>query len=276
MATFLFLHGSFHAAWNWHKVLPILNAAGHKGISLDMPGHGQDTTSFRGVSLSSCVRKVTQCVDELEEKVILVGHSRNGIVISQAAEARPEKVCGLVYLAAYLVPHGATMMEYAIQDKESLVFQNVAPTMDTNMLLLLIRLFRHSIFRKLGSVMLSKRMQTHVLRQHIYKEALYHDCVDEITDLANVLLEAESNWSGFTPLKLTKEKYHQVPKVYIECSQDRAVTPYIQKRMCNDTPCDKIYSLDSGHSPFFSMPDVLVTTLLDSYHFFNRTNAEVA
>src|SRR5256885_1932231 len=106
MATFIFLHGSFHAAWNWHKVIPLLERAGHRAIALDLPGHGRDRTPANKVSLARCVEAVLDCVDAQAEGVVLVAHSRNGIVISQAAERRPERIAGLVYLAAYLVPDG--------------------------------------------------------------------------------------------------------------------------------------------------------------------------
>jgi pimeloyl-ACP methyl ester carboxylesterase len=43
--TYVFLHGSFHAAWNWHMVLPLLEQAGHIGIAMDLPAHGLDRTS---------------------------------------------------------------------------------------------------------------------------------------------------------------------------------------------------------------------------------------
>jgi len=45
-------------------------------------------------------------IDSIDGKVILVGHSKNGIMISQAAEYRPGKIDKLIYLAAYLIPNG--------------------------------------------------------------------------------------------------------------------------------------------------------------------------
>src|SRR3989442_4804389 len=108
MTTFIFLHGSFHAAWNWHRVLPLLEARGHRGVALDLPGHGRDRTPPARATLDACVACVTDAIDALDprDEIVLVAHSRNGIVISQAAERRAERVRGLVYIAAYLVPDG--------------------------------------------------------------------------------------------------------------------------------------------------------------------------
>jgi hypothetical protein len=46
----------------------------------------------------------------------------------------------------------------------------------------------------------------------IYREGLYHDCDDYITELAKLLLSAEPVESGLTPLQLTDEKdVHRTP-----------------------------------------------------------------
>ena len=268
MASFILLHGSFHAAWNWHRLIPLLEQAGHRGIALDLPGHGQDRSLPREATLRHCVDAVLRAVDREPGPVVLLAHSRNGIVISQAAEQRPEKLQGLVYLAAYLVPDGRSMMDYALQDTESLVLRNVELALDRKLLAPLSRLFRQEWLARLCARLLPRRFQLHRLARSAYREALYHDCSPEIAELANVLLEAEPNWAGFTRLSLSRERYGRVPKVYIECLQDRAVTLPLQRRMLADTPVDQVYSLDSGHSPFFSQPDSLARLLDDSLGVF--------
>src|SRR5262249_12678301 len=152
-----------------------------------------------------------------EGPVILVAHSRNGIVISQAAERWPKKIAGLVYLAAYLVPNGKSMMDYAIEDDASLVVQNVEPRFTKRQLRWLLKLTRWRLLRWLCAALLPPNLQTHALLRRAYHEALYHDCAPEITALANTLLEVEPNWAGFTPLQLSAQNYGRVPKVYIEC-----------------------------------------------------------
>jgi pimeloyl-ACP methyl ester carboxylesterase len=259
MATFLLLHGSFHAAWNWHRVLPLLEAAGHRGVAIDLPAHGRDRTPARRVTLDACVKRV---LDELDEPAVLVAHRRNGIVISEVAERAPDRVQGLVYLAAYLVPSGRAMIDYTLHDPSSLVVQNVGQPLPSRRV---ARLLRSGVVRWLARMLLPERLQTHSLAKRAYREALYHDCPDDITELANVLLEPEPTLPGFTPLRLTPERYGRVPKVYIECLQDRAVTLDLQRRMQRDTPCDRVISLDSGHSPFFSQPAALVAALLEAF-----------
>lgn len=270
MATFVLLHGSFHAAWNWHRLVPALERRGHRCIPVDLPGHGQDATPPRSVTLERCVDAVRAQIEGCAGEVMLVAHSRNGIVISQAAERFPERLTGLAYLAAYLVPNGRCMMEYAIQDGDSLVVQNVVPRLSKRRAERVIRLFRRPLLRALLPRLLPAAQQTHRLRREAFREALYADCPDEITALANALLTPEPNWAGFTPLQLSAARYGSVPKVYIECLQDRAVTLALQRKMLGDTPCDRVFTLDSSHSPFFSMPEKLAQTLLEGLETCRR------
>jgi pimeloyl-ACP methyl ester carboxylesterase len=235
MKTFILIHGSWHSAWNWHKVIPLLEKAGHKAIAIDLPGMGRDKTPIESVKMKTTVEKICELIDSIPGKLILVGHSKNGIMISQAAEYRPHKIEKLVYLAAYLIPDGKTQREYSVLDTEGWLKPYVTQHPETN---------------------------SHTLQPEIFKEGLYHDCEEDITELAKVLLSHEPVESGITPIELTEENFGSIPRVYIECTEDRAVTPFIQKLMYTETPCEKVYSLPTSHSPFFSKPKELVEILV--------------
>lgn len=232
MKTFILIHGSWHSAWNWHRVVPLLEKAGHTAIAIDLPGMGRDKTPIQEVKMQTTVEKICQLIDSIEGKVILVGHSKNGIMISQAAEHRPHKIEKLIYLAAYLIPNGKTQREYSLQDTGGVLKPYVT---------------------------MHDQLSAHTLESSIYKEGLYHDCDDHITELAKLLLSHEPVESGITPLELTEERFGSVPRYYIECTQDRAVTPFIQRKMYEETPCKKVFSMNSSHSPFFSQPEELTS-----------------
>ncbi|MCU0425629.1 MAG: alpha/beta fold hydrolase [Candidatus Kapabacteria bacterium] len=234
MVTFILIHGSWHSAWNWHKVVPILEQRGHSVIALDLPSMGRDKTPIQDVTLDTSVQKLCSLIDSIEGKVILVGHSKNGIVISQAAELRSNKIDKLVYLAAYLIPNGKTQREYSLQDTEGVLKPFVELHQATN---------------------------STTLKPAIYKEGLYHDCEEYITDLAKLLLSHEPFVSGITPLQLSEERYGSVTRYYIECSEDRAVTPFIQRKMYTETPCKRVFTIPTSHSPFFSKPQELCDIL---------------
>ena len=236
MKTFILIHGSWHSSWNWHKVVPILEQQGHHVYAIDLPGMGRDKTPIQEVKMKSTIKKLCELIDSIDGKVILVGHSKNGIMITQVAEYRPEKIEKLIYLAAYLIPNGKTQAEYSAQDIHGWLKPYVTRYPETN---------------------------SHTLQTEIYKDGLYHDCEENITELAKLLLSHEPVESGITPLTLTDEKYGSVRRFYIECTEDRAVTPFIQQKMYTETPCEKVYQLPTSHSPFFSQPQALCKIFLD-------------
>lgn len=236
MKTFILIHGSWHGSWNWHKVIPILENAGHKAIAIDLPGMGRDKTPIHEVKMETTVQVICDLVNSFDEKVILVGHSKNGIMISQVAEYIPQKIEKLVYLAAYLIPNGKTQREYSVQDTEGVLKPYVK---------------------------FHEELNASTLDKAIYKEGLYEDCNEDIVQLANVLLSHESVESGITPLQLTDENFGSIPRFYIECTQDKAVTPFIQQKMYNETPCEKVFRMDTSHSPFFSKPQELADILCE-------------
>ncbi len=229
--TFILIHGSWHSAWNWHKVTPLLQKAGHSVHAIDLPGMGRDKTPIEEVTFKGTVQKLCDLIDSIEGKVILVGHSKNGIMISQAAEYRPEKIEKLIYLAAYLIPDGKTQKEYSAQDTKGWLK---------------------------GYVDIHEETKSHTLQTEIFKGGLYHDCDDDITEMAKVILSHEPIESGVARLQLTDGNFGSVPRYYIECTDDRAVTPFIQQKMYGETPCLKVYKMHTSHSPFFSKPKELV------------------
>ena len=240
MKTFILVHGSWHSAWNWHRVLPLLEQMGHKVIAIDLPGMGRDKTPIADITMKVTVDKICAVIDSVDEKVILVGHSKNGIMVSQAAEYRHNKVEKLIYLAAYLIPDGKTQREYSMQDTDGVL----KPFVNYN-----------------------EATKSTTLRQEIYKEGLYKDCDNSIIEMAKMILSDEPFESGITPLQLTDENFGSIPRYYIECTEDKAVTPFIQQKMYTEMPCKKVYRMQTSHSPFFSQPkqlaEILTTIAMD-------------
>jgi pimeloyl-ACP methyl ester carboxylesterase len=235
MSTYVLIHGSWHGAWCWYKIVPRLRAAGHDAIAIDLPSHGCDHTPAREVTMQSYTDAICRALDAASEPVILVGHSRGGIAISAAAEARPEKIRTLVYLAAFLIPSGETIVPLAFADTEALIM----PHLDIN-----------------------QEEGWDMLRREAFRPALYADCSEDDVALAEALLAPEPIAPTNTPQTTTEEHFGRVRRVYVELLQDHAVSPTLQRRMYTAMPCERVLSIDASHSAYFSRPDELTATLL--------------
>jgi len=243
MSSYVFVHGAWHGAWCWSKVVSLLEATGHKATALDLPGHGRDDTPITQVTFEAYCNKVREIVEAQPEPIILVGHSMGGRVVTQVAELRPDKIKTLVYLAAILLRNGENTMPADPDTGETLIDRSVITSDD-------------GIYQ--------------TLREDAVRELLFHDCSDEDAGTAMALLEPRQASQPMTmPMRLTVENFGRVRKVYIECLQDKAVTPAQQRMMYTMTPCDKIISMNASHSPFLSSPRELADHLvsISEYEF---------
>lgn len=232
---FIFVPGSFHAAWCWYKMQPLLNKAGHHSEAIDLPAHGRDTTPPGQVTLDHYVDTLCKVLEKYDKPVVLIGHSRAGIVISQVAEKVPDKIEALVYLCAFLIPNGEPMVATALTDTGSALVANL-------------------IF--------NEQEGWHFPDERILEEAFYHDCPAEDLALCSALLCKEPNAPVGTPLQLSAERCGKIPKVYIHTTMDRTITYALQKSMVAREPVDRIFELQTGHSPFLSQPEALSKILL--------------
>jgi pimeloyl-ACP methyl ester carboxylesterase len=233
--TFVLVSGSWHGAWCWEKLTKELEAQGQDVIAVELPGHGTDTTPVKDITLDSYVKAVCDSIAHAGRKVILVGHSRGGIAISQGAETCPENIARLVYLAAFLIPDGQPMVATAMSDTGSLLVRNL----------------------ELDTV-----QGWHMPKAEAVAAAFYHDCPADDAAAAAAQLTREPNAPVATPLHLTKERFGSIPRTYIKTLDDRAPTPAVQDRMLAALPCDTVYTMNTSHSPFLSKPRELAEILV--------------
>lgn len=235
MSTYLLIHGSWHGGWCWYKVVPRLEKLGHRVLAPDLPSLGRDKTPVNRVSLRLWRDFVCDLIDAQPEPVILVGHSRGGIVISEVAEQRPDKIRTLVYLTAFLPRDGESLFDLAPQAP----YSEVPPNM-----------------------VMSEDKSSSIVRDDALRSAFYGECSDEDVALARLCLQPEPTLPLATPVHLTEPNFGRVPRIYIECLRDRAVTPPLQKQMCAASPCQRVLAIDTDHSPFLSRPDETAAHLL--------------
>ncbi len=231
---YVLVHGAWHGNWTYYKLQYELEKAGHTVVNINLPGHGLDTTNPGSVTLADYQNAIVRVLDTLPEPVVLVAHSMGGIAISMAAEARPEKIDKLVYLAAFMPKNGESMLDLALADTLSMI----GPS--------LIFDFEHNT--------------VDLVRDNI--SAIFYDVsTAEYVLLSKMLLTPEPLLPLMTQLTLTPENYGSVRRFYITTSYDRAITPEFQEKMYTEQPCEKVYTLNTEHSPFFSAPDNLKNVL---------------
>jgi pimeloyl-ACP methyl ester carboxylesterase len=233
MASFILVHGAWHGGWCWHKVVSELSEAGHRAVAIDLPSHGSDRTPVADVTLQGYAWRIAQEIDAQDDRVVLVGHSMGGIAISQAAEYRADRILSLVYLAALLPAPGDAVVA---SPDASPVVPHLVPSDDGHAL---------------------------EITHEGARQCFYGDCSREDVDFALENLCAQSAHVFDNGIELSEEKFGSVPRDYIECLEDAALPPEMQRTFYERTPCRNVYRLEASHSPFFSMPGELCRILCD-------------
>lgn len=234
--TFYILHGSWQGSEGWAEVQKLLLQQGHTVELLELPGHGADTeTEYHKINLNTYVNYVCKKIQTLSaQSVILVGHSMSGMVISQVAENIP--VDKLIYVSAFLPVNGESLMDLAK---------------------------RSSIIGISKNMLIDRRAKSILLEKNGLDKLFYNDCTPETIELALSRLQVEPLLPFYGSVRLTSDKFGAIPKTYIECSKDFSISLELQRFMHNRWPC-QVLTLDSGHAPFYSMPELLAKSLIQS------------
>jgi pimeloyl-ACP methyl ester carboxylesterase len=91
VSTFALVHGAWQGAWCWERLIPELEARGHRGVAMDLPC---DDPSAR---LDAFADAVEAALGEVHgDDLVLVGHSLGGVTIPVVARRRPARL--LIYL----------------------------------------------------------------------------------------------------------------------------------------------------------------------------------
>ncbi|SRR6266568_2150557 len=164
MSTYVLIHGDWHGGWCWKKVVPLLRQVGHTVFAPDLPGHGDDKMPLSAITPESIMQYIYNILDTQKEPIILIGHSSGGMLITEAARQRPERIKTLVYLSAFLLPPGVTPHAIAQEDHESILQ---------------------------SSLIIDEGRRVSMVKQEAAREVFYADCSEEEAAWATSLLIPE-------------------------------------------------------------------------------------
>jgi pimeloyl-ACP methyl ester carboxylesterase len=226
--TYILVHGAWLSSWCWDGVKTRMEATGAKVIAPDLVAHGTDGRPISAATLDAYVDQIAGLVSAQSEPVVLVGHSMGGVVISGVAEKVPDRIQKLVYLAAYLLEDGQSIMDASKLADDSQAAPNFefAPDYST---------------------------------ASIKRDALVAVFAVDAPAADQALLLDRARPEPLAPfqgkLSLTAARYGKVPRAYIETARDLVITPKAQAAMLKATPTSVIATLPTSHTPFFADPD---------------------
>jgi len=234
MATFLLVAGAWHAGWCWEYVAPLLTARGHAVIAADLPGTGHNDAPLESVTRAGWARFVGELIRDLPERVILVGHSRGGLTIGDAAGLVADRIVCMVYLSAMVTAPGIPLAQVAAM---MMAHEGEA---------IRIELTPDGTSFSLAAEQI---------------EPLFYNCTppDLVARAATALRPEPAG--GSAGEMVPSDAVLAIPKIYIECLQDRAVPIAVQRRLQTLTRFDRVLQIDADHSPFYSAPEDLAACL---------------
>lgn len=111
---YVLVHGAWHGAWAWQRLAPLLRGAGHSVTTPTLSGLGERAHHAPGrCGLQVHVQDIVQhLVMEDLQRVVLVGHSYAGCVVSGVLAARTGRVAQAVYLDAFVPASGQGLASF--------------------------------------------------------------------------------------------------------------------------------------------------------------------
>ncbi|MEQ8402027.1 MAG: alpha/beta fold hydrolase [Silicimonas sp.] len=235
--TFVLVHGAFQSAVVWDEVAETLRSEGHNAIAVDLPGRNAVGVAAQTVTLQDYIEATRAVVEAASEPVILVGHSFGGITVSGVAEAVPDQVDLLVYVAAYLPQSGESMETLALSDADN------AFTAET---FVIAEDYSHATILDTDQV-----------------RVFAADATPEQAAALRASMVREPLPPIGTPVMLTDERIGSVPSAYIRTLKDGTVSPELQTQMIERAEVETVRDLPSGHAPYLTRPDNLARLLMD-------------
>lgn len=235
------IHGAWQGAWAFDAWLPHLAAAGWQAHAVNLPGNGWPPHGDAPASLAAYTAHVAEMLRQFDSPVVLVGHSGGGITATQVAEAVPERVAAVVYLAGMMLPSGGSFLDVVKAceaEHPGERFDGIVPHLEW------------SPDRSATRVDVEGAIRTFV-----------QDCEPTAARRAAELLRWQPESGRAMRPIWSAGRAGRVPRVYVECTEDRSVGLTLQRKMQALTPGATRLTLACGHVPQLARPQELTQRL---------------
>lgn len=219
--TIILVHGAWGDGSHWQYVIPSLTKAGYKVRSVQNPL----------TSLQNDIDKTKDLIDAQEGKVLLVGHSYGGAVISGAGDH--DKVVGLVYVAAF-APDAGDSLGSLLGRRESKGGASIYPDSKG---------FLWIKYDEFHSAFCQDLDEEKALVMSLSQKPVHSQCFDD---------------TGGEPAWKQKPSWYQIS------SNDHMIPAETQKEMAEHIQAKKIISLDAGHASMASHPNEISQLILEA------------
>ncbi len=228
MATFALVHGAWHGAWCWERLIPELAAHGQQTIAVDLPC--DDVTAGNAAYAEHVLAQTAGAGDD----VVLVGHSLGGLTIPLVAAAR--RVRKLVFLCALLPQPGLSLVDQL--EREPGIF---------------VAGFGEGIAR-------DEQGRSYWRDEDAATDDLYGDCPRQLASWAVAHLRPQARLPSVEPCPLSA--WPAVESVSLYASGDAAISPDWSRGAAHERLGATTVELPGDHSPFLGRPGELAEVLL--------------
>jgi len=232
VTTFALVHGAWHDAWCWERVVPLLQDAGHGVIAPDMPSD-DGSADFDAYADHMCA-----ALQGRDDDVVVVAHSLAGTTGALVAARRP--VRHLVYLCA-AVPEGGKSLIDQWQAEPDMVH----PAFGDGWLQ--------------GLTDPDDQMRTAWVDHEFAGNVFYADCDEATVAEAVSHLRLQSGYPWTLPCSLTE--HPSVSCTSVVCGEDLVVNPVWSRRTAQHIGA-AVVELPGSHSPMLSRPSAVADVLL--------------
>ncbi len=243
--TFVLVHGAFQTGAEWSQTASFLMEAGHAALVVDLPGRANDGRALGEITMADHVATLRAAIAEAasrhpDGRIVLVGHSFGGLVISAAADADPAPIASLVYVAAYLpvvdtLP-GDSLQELAMTD-------------------------HHGAWQA-DSFMVAADYASASVNPRDRIAIFANDAPASLGDAIAAAMVDEPLAPLATPVPLTEARFGTVRAAYVVTLRDMAVSTDLQLTMLGRGTIAEAVPLDTGHTPHVTAPDRLAIAIL--------------